>query len=156
MQDTEHRDRLSEALRALARDEDTPGASDQVRARLLAEVGAIARARRHAHIKAYAIAATLVLAVGLPVWQVAQRGPVPAMDMAEIATEFFPLRYSAVPFTSSHVVRIEVPEAAMASFGLQPPGVDPMNTVLADVVIGEDGLARAVRFVLTTPPQEQQ
>jgi hypothetical protein len=56
---------------------------------------------------------------------------------------------------------MEVPRVALTSFGVTP--ADSLNgsrpgTVLADVLIGEDGLARAVRFVrprLAGAPQEQ-
>ena len=67
----------------------------------------------------------------------------------DAANEFFPLEYSTVPVTSGRIVRIEVPRAASVAFGLDP--VDLVSargdSVLADVVVGEDGLARAVRFV---------
>jgi hypothetical protein len=45
---------------------------------------------------------------------------------------------------------MEVPRTALASFGLASPDMQSgssSRTVLADVLVGEDGLARAVRFV---------
>ena len=154
MQNTEHRDGLSGALRAMARADAAEGASSAARERLLVEVRAIRRVRRQSQMKIVAIAATLVLAVGLPIWEVSRRMPPAGMPVEEIATQFFPLRYSDVPLTRGRVVRIQVPEAAMASFGLRPAGADSRDTVLADVLVGEDGLARAVSFVLS--PQEEQ
>ena len=155
MQNTEHRHGLSSALRHMARaDEEVAGAATAVRARLLVEVGAIRRARRQGQMKMAAIAAVLLLAVLLPIREIARRMPMTPEPVAEVTTEFFPLRYSNVPMNHGRVVRIQVPEAAMTSFGLRPSDPDPMNTVLADVLIGEDGLARAVSFVLT--PQEEQ
>jgi hypothetical protein len=138
--------------------DDHPGASESVRVRLLAEVRAIRRARRQASLKIYAIAATLVLAVALPVWQLANRMPLPqtlSTTMQEVATQFYPLRYNAVPMSHGRIVRMQVPETAMASFGLDASGAGPSDTVMADVVIGEDGLARAVRFVLEQPQEEE-
>jgi hypothetical protein len=159
MQNTERRDRLSRGLRALAEADDHKGASAAVRSRLLAEVGAIRRARRRATAKGWAIAAGLLLAVALPVVEVARHAPAPP-GIDEFTTEFFPLRYSTVPVRGGHVVRMEVPEAAMASFGVAPMGApigaDPMATVMADIIIGDDGLARAVRFVLDSPQEDQQ
>lgn len=70
--------------------------------------------------------------------------------MNEVATDFMPLPYSAVPLTNGQIVRLEVPRSALVSFGLLPvDSVDraPGGTVLADVIVGDDGLARAVRFV---------
>lgn len=68
---------------------------------------------------------------------------------AEIATDFFPLvnRESLNQLDSGQLVRVELPRSALMSFGL------PMNMeragerIKADVVVGEDGLARAIRFV---------
>jgi hypothetical protein len=51
------------------------------------------------------------------------------------------------PIDSGSVVRIELPRSALESFGF------PMNMeragerIKADVVVGNDGLARAIRFV---------
>jgi hypothetical protein len=48
---------------------------------------------------------------------------------------------------SGQMIRVELPRSALASFGL------PMNMeraderIKADVVVGNDGLARAIRFV---------
>ena len=45
-------------------------------------------------------------------------------------------------------VRIEVPAMTLVSFGLAPTDFrEGDGTVQADVLIGEDGLARAIRFV---------
>lgn len=68
---------------------------------------------------------------------------------AEIMTEFLPLRYgdNLASLDSGRVVRVEMPRTTLASFGL------PMNPELsgervkADVLLGEDGMARAIRFV---------
>jgi hypothetical protein len=92
----------------------------------------------------------------VPMW-IASRGagrlfpvdPGPA-SIGEVTTAFLPLPYSGVPMSDGQIVRIEVPRAALARFGLLP--VDSVSTeitgtVLADVIVGEDGLARAVRFV---------
>jgi hypothetical protein len=63
--------------------------------------------------------------------------------------EFYPLEYSNVPVTNGHFVRIAVPRSAPVAFGLDPINFvsAPRGAVLADVFVGEDGLARAVRFV---------
>jgi hypothetical protein len=154
MQESERHDQLlTGALRALARQDAALGASPDVEARLLAEVRALRRVRRRASVKLYAMAAALLAALALPVWQLAGRAPALPPAAEEIATEFFPLMYSTVPVTSGHVVRMEVPETVMASFGLRAIGAGPRDTVLADVMVGDDGLARAVRFVVT--PQEE-
>jgi hypothetical protein len=67
----------------------------------------------------------------------------------EIATDFFPLvnRESLTELDSGQLVRVELPRSALMSFGL-PMSMDRANDrVKADVVVGNDGLARAIRFV---------
>lgn len=79
-------------------------------------------------------------------------GPKPEMsgaEAAEIATEFIPLVHEGnlAPTEGGQIVRVELPRSALLSFGL------PMNMeraderIKADVVLGNDGLARAIRFV---------
>jgi hypothetical protein len=67
---------------------------------------------------------------------------------AEIATEFFPLNRGGIdPLDSAQVVRVELPRSAMMSFGL-PINMDRADErIKADVVVGNDGMARAIRFV---------
>lgn len=154
MNDSGHHDEaLTRALQVVAEEDRALSASAGIEARLLAEALGIARARRR---RTLAIAvAFAALAVAIPVWRVASdRRSVPDAGhstesaraaAAEDTTEFFPLMYSNVPMISGLTVRLELPQSALWSFGLDPD--DPSGKVLADVVIGQDGLARAVRFV---------
>ena len=67
----------------------------------------------------------------------------------EIATDFIPLRYmnAASLQDGGQIVRVEVPRSALATFGL-PVNMDRYNEkVKADVIVGVDGLAHAIRFV---------
>jgi hypothetical protein len=67
----------------------------------------------------------------------------------EIATDFFPLvnRESLAEMDSGQVMRVELPRTALMSFGL-PMNMDRAGErIKADVVVGNDGLARAIRFV---------
>jgi hypothetical protein len=82
--------------------------------------------------------------------------PVPAglateVRQEEVTTDFLPLdpAGSSAP-ASGEIIRVEMPRSTLALFGL------PFNTrrasvpVQADVLLGEDGMAHAVRFVTTT------
>jgi hypothetical protein len=68
---------------------------------------------------------------------------------SEITTDFLPLIYSATqpPMESGQLIRVQMPRSALLKFGL------PMNIeragmpVKADLLVGEDGLAQAIRFV---------
>jgi hypothetical protein len=67
----------------------------------------------------------------------------------EIATDFLPVTYGGVANLADggQMVRVELPRSAMASFGL-PVNMDRANErVKADVLLGVDGLAHAIRFV---------
>ena len=67
----------------------------------------------------------------------------------EIATDFFPLMPGAGLNTleSGQIVRVRLPRNAMNSYGL-PVHRDRMDEpVTAQVLIGQDGLARAIRFL---------
>lgn len=67
----------------------------------------------------------------------------------EIATDFLPLSYGSTVNLQDggQMVRVELPRSAMASFGL-PVNMDRANEkVKADVLLGVDGLAHAIRFV---------
>ena len=65
----------------------------------------------------------------------------------EIVTEFFPLIDAPPPIERGEVFRVTVPAAAMRTVGL-PVAEDRLSDrVQADVVVSEDGLATAIRFV---------
>ena len=64
-----------------------------------------------------------------------------------MVTEFIPIVYDPEPIERGQIVRIRLPLAALAGFGLPVNEEHAEETIRADVVLGEDGLARAVRFV---------
>jgi len=72
----------------------------------------------------------------------------PAAD-AEIATDFIPLmnRESLAQMDGGQVMRVELPRSALVSFGLPMDMERASERIKADVVVGNDGLARAIRFV---------
>lgn len=148
------------ALRALGADDEASGASAAAPARLLDEVRRLRRARRRSLVKTSVLAAGLCIATAAPIWQLATRDPRnpsssspqrwPVPPDGETATAFFPLIYNTVPMTSARLVRLEVASETLTAFGLEipeSPGGSAPRSVLADVIVGEDGLARAVRFV---------
>lgn len=157
---------LTSALRALAEDDARAGASSAVEVRLLTEVRSIASARRRRRRRAgFAVAAMLLTAIAVASWRNTLEAPIPVLLPAtpsttartEVVTAFFPLTYSSVPVTGGHMVRLEVPRGALRSFGLASADVVegmPETTLLADVLVGDDGLARAVRFVRPADRQE--
>jgi hypothetical protein len=80
---------------------------------------------------------------------VARRRPRTDNRADEVATDFLPLTYIAGPAASDsgHVVRMNVPRSALIAMGF-PMNVDRAGELVkADVFVGDDGLARAIRFV---------
>lgn len=67
----------------------------------------------------------------------------------EITTNFIPLTqgYSLAMNEGGQLVRVELPRAALSSFGLPVNSERLDEPVKADVVVGYDGIARAIRFV---------
>jgi hypothetical protein len=81
--------------------------------------------------------------------RVRRRESVDGPDEGEIVTRFFPLREGEdlTTLDSLQVVRVELSGSAFGEVGLP---VDPEmvnEPIKADVVLGQDGMARAIRFV---------
>ncbi len=67
----------------------------------------------------------------------------------EITTDFIPLphRGSIAELEGGQVLRVELPRSSLASFGLPVNLERAGERIKADVVVGNDGMARAIRFV---------
>jgi hypothetical protein len=78
-----------------------------------------------------------------------RREAVDDLDEAEIVTPFFPLREGEdlTALDSLQVMRVELPGSALGEVGLPVDPETMSEPVKADVVLGQDGLARAIRFV---------
>jgi len=122
------------------------------------------RRRRHSWIRwgvTGAVAAMLLIGSALMLRKTAEmpvvRGTVPvaADDEAngvaetgeEVATDFIPLSYDPVPAGTTSVVRVQLPREALIAFGLPVNEDRTEDLVQADLLLDENGLARAVRFV---------
>lgn len=77
-----------------------------------------------------------------------REAPVNQAD-SEIVTDFMPLTYGAAmsPNEGGQLVRVELPRSALVSMGLPMNAELSNERVKADVLLGHDGLARAIRFV---------
>ncbi len=79
----------------------------------------------------------------------APRSEVANHTTREIATDFMPLGYlnPATLQDGGQIIRVELPRSTLVNFGL-PVNMDRYHEkVKADVVLGVDGLAHAIRFV---------
>lgn len=77
--------------------------------------------------------------------RVVHRRPSPPKE--EIVTEFYPLMEDPLPFERGELLRVSLPAAAMRTVGV-PVSEDRLGEIVqADVLVGQEGLARAIRFV---------
>ena len=67
----------------------------------------------------------------------------------EVTTRFYPLPYgSGLGLEEGWgLVRVQVPRASLASLGVPVSAGSASEMLTADVVVGQDGLARGIRFV---------
>ena len=160
MSDTNQNDELTSALRRLKEEDAAMSASPAVEARLLEEVrGLQGRQKGWSPRLVAALAAAAIVLLTLSIgWWKSRSEPVPAMLAEEVTTGFFPLFYGSVPAAQTHLVRLELPRESLARFGLMSAdGIsNSSGTVLADVLVGDDGLARAVRFVRKLSQEQRQ
>ena len=90
-----------------------------------------------------------------PASQVARVQPRPARRQVakhsaprqEIVTDFFPLVDVAPPFERGELVRVNLPASAMRTVGLPVREERLSDRVQADVLVGQEGMPRAIRFV---------
>jgi hypothetical protein len=90
----------------------------------------------------------------VPVRRVAQRPPLVAKTVVdkkpvvtnEVKTDFIALSYARDP-DSGQIVRVRVPSSMMVSLGLVTSVKQPAELVDAEVLVGDDGLTRAIRFI---------
>jgi hypothetical protein len=127
-------EKLVAGLRALAASE-TAGPPAALEASLLKQL-------RRKRVISWPLALEVLAAAALVLIAVYSR-PTAATD------EFVTVPYSMPigPYERAELVRVNVPVTALEQWGLQVSAFDPGQRVNADVVIGEDGLARAVRLV---------
>ena len=152
MSDPGHDD-LASALRRLAQSAEVPPL-DPVRERALLEAFDKLQTERRAPAgsgvwRAAAAAAALALAATMAWVILGRSGRPPAAPVVTplTTTEFvlWPGAAELPTFESGHLMRMEVPVSALPSLGLVPPATRAA-VVQADVLVGQDGLPRAVRL----------
>lgn len=79
--------------------------------------------------------------------KVVHRRPAPR---EEVVTDFYPLMEDPMPFERGELLRVSLPAVAMRSMGVPVSEERLGDMVQADVLVGQEGLARAIRFVNTS------
>ena len=74
-------------------------------------------------------------------------------DVEEIATEFFPLQgdRDLDEQESGQIVRVSLPRTTLLAFGLPMNDERALDPLQAEILVGEDGAARAIRFLNERP-----
>jgi hypothetical protein len=77
-----------------------------------------------------------------------QAGPSDVQPQTDATGEFvaWPGTAGLPPLESGQLVRVELPVSVLATLGLRPPA-SRRTAVRADLLVGQDGLTRAVRLV---------
>jgi len=106
------------------------------------------RARQMRRRIPYAAIAASVMLFACSAWLM-RSGTPPLMQPVEAATDFIAIAGSDPfePVESPILVRVTLPRTAMMKFGLPMNAERATEFVEADVVLGYDGMARAIRFV---------
>jgi len=147
------RDDLASALRQLAQSAEVP-VHDPDRERALLEAFDNAQREQPASPgsggRRAAVAAAVLAVAATMVWAIVgrySRSPAPPPAVPLTTTEFvlWPGAAELPTFESGHLMRMDVPVSALRSLGLSPPA-SPVGVVKADVLVGQDGLPRAVRL----------
>ena len=75
--------------------------------------------------------------------------PAPTETLAENDAPFVPIPFTAplAPYERADVVRVELPVSALIAAGLPVRVPDPAARARADLLVSEDGRARAVRLI---------
>lgn len=166
---------LAGGMRALASETARLGAPPRVEARLLAEFRAqngtpVSAGSRRRWILPVTWAAALAATVAAGFFLVRQHTPeadtnpparhveLAVMEGASLTLDaameegYLPLpgAQQLAPSDDLSVVHVELPRSAMMQVGIDVSPDRADETVLADVMVGSDGLARAVRFVDAT------
>lgn len=93
-----------------------------------------------------AVAAAVVLVASIT-WRPAVVGPPKVAPTQEQPFVAIPYVAPLAPYERAEVVRMQLPVSALLAAGLAVGMADPGAQVVADVLVGQDGRARALRLV---------
>ena len=140
---------LVEGLRALAATTSQASASPQVERAVLAAMPRAA-SPRSASRTWIPLAAALFIATASGAWMARQVAPQPGMTIRPAGFVEIPGAAVLPPLESAAIIRVALPVAELPSYGIQiGPEIDVVS-VEADLLVAQDGQARAIRLVQST------
>ncbi len=142
-------DDLRDCLRALA--EVMPReAGPSVQQRLVIRFRERHNHKRH-WIYLVSMAASIAIAVGLYLAQSHKRSTTESASPAQVGQTFgfiaLPYAESGVPMEQPVIVRVNISVSELSTVGVPVTPGGGKESVTADLLVGQDGVARAVRFV---------
>jgi hypothetical protein len=135
---------LTDHLRRLA-SELPREAGPQVQLNLVAAFRA--RHPRKARAWVYVAAAAAILLLSLIAWRRHPAPPPPEYVFSAPGFVALPYAQSGVPMESAIVIRVQMRSSELTSMGVAVPAMASTASVQADLLVGQDGIARAVRLV---------
>lgn len=140
---------LAEGLKALAATAQDASASARIEAEVMAAFGdrPTLVARPRSTMVWGAIAATLILTTASGAWLSYRHGRSAAAAVQQAGFLQIPGTAYLPPMESGAIVRVELPVTALPSYGIQIVPEMYTDSVDADLLIGQDGLARGIRLV---------
>jgi len=145
---------IVDALARLRESVEVPPIDPARESALLAAFDAHRARPRRSRFPVWAAAAALILITVSLNWLVVRREPSatvvsvvnadPTIDLAGFVS--WPGASAWPPFESGSLIRVDLPVSMLPTLGLSAPA-SATGLVPADIVVGQDGLARAVRLV---------
>jgi hypothetical protein len=142
--------RLDDAMGRLAAEQAERGAPFEIERAVLAEFDRVKRRRRsRAWVAAVGAIAASVTLVWIAENRPAQKPVGAAPVEAEVEQPFVPIPYVLPPgpYERFEVVRMRMPVAQLIAAGFRMQTADLGAQAEADVIVGQDGRARAVRLI---------
>ena len=144
MTDQQQRE-LARGLRALADSTRDMNASARVEAAVLAQMGSAGTAASASPVtRLLPLAAALILAVGGALWTVRSAHPLRTVSPAGFLA--LPEAGALPEMESATIVRVSLPVAALPYYGIAIVDLKA-DSVLAELLVAQDGRPRAIRFV---------
>ena len=121
--------------------------AEEIGVRVMSEFDRARAGRRSKAGRLWLAAAGLAAAACLILIPIARRSVPPSQPTAGEAAGFVTIPYTVplAPQEPAAVVRMEIPVPALIAAGFQVDASDPAATVEADVLVSQDGRARAIR-----------
>jgi len=153
--ETDAQQKLKTALKLVGKTTENLQAPERVKEALLHEFRKPTQKRMKAHatfLKAAAILFCVSIIAGV-VYRARIDRPrattqkPAATETKAVSSEFIPLLHGEIPSNSVQVVRVKLPRSSLLEFGLPVNWERADEMIDAEVIVGDEGLPHAIRFI---------